>query len=85
MATIHHMTCCVCGAYAGRWEQHWNRDTGYGICKSCAVEQRKRETPEEHASLYGLPGVNYEVDGKPLCNHCDTFGITGQHNPKCTD
>jgi hypothetical protein len=55
-----YLTCCVCGADAGCWQQHWNRDTGYGICAPCAQEQSQREIPERMASLYGLPDVNYE-------------------------
>lgn len=60
MATKRNMTCCVCGAAAGRWEQHWNRDTGWGICAACAAEQAGRETAEDFASYYGVPGVNFE-------------------------
>ncbi len=58
--TARHLTCCVCGADAGRWQQHWNRDTGYGICTECAATEAGRETPERMASLYGQPGVNYQ-------------------------
>lgn len=60
MTATNHLTCCICGAAAGRWAQHWNRDTGYGICASCAAEQAGRETPGRLADLYGQPGVNYE-------------------------
>lgn len=52
-----HLTCCVCGDYAGRWTQHWNRDTGYGICRRCVDESP--ETPDEIRNLYGVEGVNY--------------------------
>ena len=57
--TAYNMTCCVCGGDAGRWEQHWNRDTEYSICPGCAAEEMGRHTPEEMESLYGKPGVNY--------------------------
>jgi len=57
--SAHNLECCVCGAGAGRWEQHWNRDTGYGICPSCVAEQSGRESEDEMRALYGLPGVNY--------------------------
>lgn len=60
MTTNRHLTCCVCSAPAGQWAQHWNRDTGYGICTQCAAEQSGRETPERMQSLYGLPGINYQ-------------------------
>lgn len=54
-----HLKCCVCGESAGRWEQHWNRDTGWGICRKCVDWQATRETPEELESYYGKEGVNY--------------------------
>jgi len=58
--TVHSMTCCVCGNGAGRWEQHWNRDTGYGVCFSCVEWVRSRgETEAEIADLYGKEGVNW--------------------------
>jgi hypothetical protein len=55
------LECCVCGGGAGNFRQHWNRDHGYGICRSCVdwlIEQRKA-TPEEILDLYGKEGVNY--------------------------
>lgn len=55
------LTCCVCGGHAGCWEQHWNRDTDYGICAACAAEQAVRVSPDELASLYGAPGINYAL------------------------
>lgn len=58
-----YMTCCVCGQSAGRWQQHWNRDTGFGVCKRCADEEAKRLDLDEHVSYYGRAGVNYE--GEP--------------------
>ena len=57
---IRHMECCVCGDDAGRFEQHWNRDTGYGICRKCVDWVRSRgETDAEILDLYGVEGVNY--------------------------
>lgn len=54
------MTCCVCGDHAGNFEQHWNRDTGFGICRPCVVTQKSRGvSDEEMLSLYGVEGVNY--------------------------
>lgn len=56
----HQMTCCCCGAYAGFWEQWYNRDAGYGICPDCIVYVRSLgESPEEMKSNYGVEGVNY--------------------------
>ena len=68
MGTIHHMTCCVCGEYAGRWEQHWNRDTGFGVCVPCIAYVRSRGADDaEIADLYGKDGVNYgaKVESTP--------------------
>lgn len=53
------LECCVCGQYAGKFVQHYNRDTGYGICGFCAAEQAGNETPENMEKLYGKGGVNY--------------------------
>lgn len=67
MQKTRPMTCCVCGESAGRWQQHHNRDTGYGLCRKCAdwlVDPVKRGkhfyTPMEMADLYGMPGIHYE-------------------------
>lgn len=58
---VRHMTCCVCGNYAGRWAQHSNRDDEYGICASCVVEQHALVGDAEFRNLYGVPGVNCSV------------------------
>ena len=50
-----HMTCCCCGAYAGHFQQHWNRDTGFGICRPCAIEH-----PSHYSeNSVGKEGVNW--------------------------
>lgn len=54
-----HLECCVCGKYAGKFQQWWNRDDEYGICGGCAKEQSERLSPEEMKSCYGVEGVNY--------------------------
>lgn len=52
--------CCCCGGDAGRWEQHWNQDTGYGVCPSCVDWMKGRGTPDaEILDLYGKEGVNW--------------------------
>lgn len=52
--------CCVCGGDAGRWQQHWNRDTGYGVCAPCVEWVRSEGEPEEQiARDYGKEGVNW--------------------------
>ncbi len=53
------LTCCCCGGSTlGR--QWWNRDTGYGLCDTCAQELPTRgTTPEEMHQLYGKAGIHY--------------------------
>ena len=54
------MTCCACGENAGRFAQHWNRDTGFGVCRGCVARQRGSGVSEaELLELYGVEGVNY--------------------------
>lgn len=58
--TRRHMKCSVCGAAAGRWAQHWNRDTGWGICRDCVDWLKaKGYSDAEMKDLYGEPGVHY--------------------------
>lgn len=58
--TLRHLTCCVCGDGAGRFKQHWNRDTGYGIDAKCVKWLRERGTSEDEIKdLYGIEGVNF--------------------------
>jgi hypothetical protein len=55
-----YLTCAVCGTDAGRWHQHWNRDTGYGVCAECVTWTRKRGVSEwEIENLYGKEGINW--------------------------
>jgi len=69
------LTCCCCGEYAGRWEQHWNRDAGYGICAKCVAWVRSRgETEEEIRSLYGVEGVNFEPSFAPMTELREELG-----------
>ena len=56
---IRTLTCCICGSYAGRYAQHWNRDTGFGICQSCAAIESKKLPSEEMTENYGQEGLNY--------------------------
>lgn len=61
-APILRLTCAVCGSDAGRWHQHWNRDTGYGVCRKCVRWVRDRgEREGEIESLYGIEGVNFAL------------------------
>ena len=62
----YNMTCCVCGGGAGSFNQHWNRDDGYGICCRCVAEEAVRLTADELRQNYGLPEVNYD---QPVVRH----------------
>lgn len=71
-----HLECCVCGEYAGLYEQHWNRDTGYGCCPKCIAWQRERGSSEaEILDLYGVAGVNYCEPGTPMAGYEDSESI----------
>lgn len=62
MSHLRDLSCSVCGSGAGRFRQHWNRDTGWGLCAKCRDWLHERGTsPEEMADLYGIAGVNYEA------------------------
>lgn len=57
---VRRLVCAVCGEDAGRFAQHWNRDIGFGICRTCVVSLRKGgETESEIRLNYGVEGVNY--------------------------
>jgi hypothetical protein len=61
-----HMTCAVCNEYAGQFQQHWNRDAGYGVCSRCVTELAidvgvDADTIKE---LYGTHGVNFSFAEK---------------------
>lgn len=60
-AIPRRLTCAVCGEYAGRFAQHSNRDTGFGICARCVAWLRgPRAMPEDELQrLYGIEGVNF--------------------------
>lgn len=63
--------CACCAGNAGRWAQHYNRDTGYGVCTPCydlmlsgtwgrdLQRMSLRERLDYLANLYGRPGVNH--------------------------
>ncbi len=59
--------CACCGGYAGRWRQHWNQDTGFGICADCVAWLRKpkseggppRENEDYIRDCYGIEGINF--------------------------
>lgn len=58
--TKRSLECCCCGGGAGKWKQHFNRDTGYGVCASCVKWMKERGTSDaEIAENYGKEGVNW--------------------------
>ena len=63
-APMGRKLCCICGAFAGQWAQHWNRDQGWGTCRPCVDEQIKKAGPAEVADLYGIEGLNYAPAGQ---------------------
>ena len=62
------LRCACCGGDAGRFEQHWNQDLGWGLCASCGrwimgrLMTRERMTAAEADTdmrrTYGEPGIN---------------------------
>jgi len=57
--TIRHLKCSCCGGDAGRYEQWWNQDTGWGLCGSCATWISERGMPtEELNQTYGKDGTH---------------------------
>lgn len=57
---IKSLSCCCCGETT-RGRQHWNSDTGFGLCVACVDYCARGETPESFASCYGVRGVHYDV------------------------
>lgn len=52
--------CCCCGGDAGNFQQHSNRDNGYGICAVCISHERRSGMSEaDIEDLYGKAGVNW--------------------------
>lgn len=60
---ILELTCCCCGERtSGR--QWWNRDTGFGLCNTCAERISLKEDAETMKSCYGISGVHYNINVK---------------------
>jgi hypothetical protein len=57
------LTCAVCGESAGTWKQHWNRDTGFGVCMKCVqwLRDTNRESEATIENLYGFEGINWGI------------------------
>ncbi len=62
---LRRLTCCCCGASAGDWVQHSNRDIGFGVCHPCVTRIRQRKSgpgsmsEAEIMSCYGTEGVHW--------------------------
>lgn len=43
------------------WKQHWNQDTGWGICPNCVnwLTTERGVDDDTLRNLYGAAGVNY--------------------------
>lgn len=52
------LQCCVCGEQAGRFKQWPNRDTGYGVCRPCALGHSE----SDRLDLFGREGINWASD-----------------------
>ena len=59
------LICGCCGARA-KGKQHWNHDTGYGLCAACVYYLAERNEIDELKG-YGTPGVNFAA---PLTTDC---------------
>jgi hypothetical protein len=62
------LTCGCCGERAPALKQHWNQDTGFGLCPRCVpyILDNPRAGNEELKG-YGTPGLNFAV---PLDRQC---------------
>lgn len=64
---MKRLTCGCCGE-AALGKQHWNQDTGFGLCARCVpVIANNPRAGEEELRGYGTAGVNY---AKPLSHEC---------------
>lgn len=60
-APRRYLRCNCCGGEAGRFVQHWNQDTGWGICRDCLERYYigKGHDAGGVLSIFGVEGVNY--------------------------
>lgn len=54
------LCCAVCGC-PSKGRQWWNRDTGYGVCRKCYLEEVERNGEEYARQCYGYPGVHHSL------------------------
>lgn len=70
---ITYLYCAVCGACT-RGRQWHNRDTGFGLCPSCAdwltrapeIGRGRGQGPDEMRRNYGERGVHYCIPGQEV-------------------
>lgn len=61
-ARARALDCACCGGDAGRWQQWFNQDTGFGLCVRCAEWVHGRGmAPDAIVSTYGKPGIHREA------------------------
>lgn len=64
---MKRLICGCCGESA-LGKQHWNHDTGFGLCAHCVYHFLERgERCADELKGYGNPGVNWAV---PLTRDC---------------
>lgn len=59
---IKYLTCACCGE-STKGRQYWNRDTGFGLCDSCADYIEEKEGKEYLVQNYGKDGIHIRVKG----------------------
>ena len=59
---IKILDCCCCGGAAPAYEQWWNRDNGYGVCKRCFDEDFKKYGEQYARDCYGVAGVHHSIE-----------------------
>lgn len=75
------LKCACCGGNAGQWAQHWNQDTGWGICRACVdwlLDERSYDQ-ETIQSIYGKEGVNFAPKEKK--HGVTPVGVTDRADP----
>lgn len=60
---VQSLTCCCCGEET-QGRQWWNRDSGYGLCLSCANEIEQKYGREYVIDMAGEKGWHYGVEAK---------------------
>jgi len=60
-ARVIHLTCACCGGPAPALKQWWNRDTGYGLCGTCAtrIQGRTDYDAVDFERTYGIRYIHW--------------------------